>query len=216
MEGAISNQPGGFSYSSRFGFSGSRINLARYKFSLSTCSGCHNADTGTPFQMVRSSGQEAEAFFAQFMVGGRNRKGNPFIVNDQENALEKHEFFDLKAREDIVRDILSVASQVESSRLQLTRTELDANNSSKLAEVFVHGGVTAQWEFELPLNRLDNDRFQLNELGELFYSADQPFPQAGAWQIVLRAKALDNTGYVIERPYNLWVLMRVKIGQPKT
>ena len=71
---------------------GARVNLARHKLSLSTCSGCHNGDTGTMFQMVKPDRQgiKTKAFFASFMVG--HGKEQPAVVDDQENPGEKHEF----------------------------------------------------------------------------------------------------------------------------
>ena len=86
MDGAVANQPFGFSYSKNFGFSGTRINLVRHKFSLSTCSGCHNGDTNT-FQMIRSNGKDRKAFLADFMVG--DKKGGPLIIEDAEKAKRK-------------------------------------------------------------------------------------------------------------------------------
>jgi len=205
MEGAVSNQPFGFSYSKQFGFSGARINLARYKYSLSTCSGCHNGDTGTPFQMIKSQGNSrSEAFFANFMVG--DGMGEAHIQNDIENKNEKHAFFDLKEREEIVRDILHLTEQVESAKLRLTRTELDINSSQILTRAFIRGGVIGDWEFELPSNRLDNDLFTMGVNGDLFYKNNLSFPKPGAKQIFVRATSLDGSGYVLERPYSLWIL----------
>jgi len=140
MEGPVANQPGGFSYSKDFGFSGARINLARYKYSLSTCSGCHNGDTGAFFQMVKSRGKTNKAFFDAFMVG--NKKGGPHTQSDGENLNEKHEFFDLQGREVIVRDILNIAEQVDAARLRLSRVEFDRNELNVLAKVFVNSGWT--------------------------------------------------------------------------
>ena len=60
MEGPVANEPIDFTYN----LSGVRTNLARYKFSLSTCSGCHAGDTGRSFQfqMVKSDGKNKRAF----------------------------------------------------------------------------------------------------------------------------------------------------------
>ena len=67
MEGPVANEPGGFTY--QFESGSIRTNLARYKFSLSTCSGCHTGDTATGFQMVVSNGHRRKARFAPFMDG---------------------------------------------------------------------------------------------------------------------------------------------------
>ena len=37
------------------------------------------------------------------------------MVNDHENFEEKHEFFDLKGREEIARDILEISQQVDAA-----------------------------------------------------------------------------------------------------
>ena len=108
MEGPIANEPFGFTYT--FKSENIRTNLARYKFSLSTCTGCHTGDTDTGFQMVVSSGLNHKAFFADFMVG--NKRGGMRTVRDRLNFKEKQSFFDLKAREEITRDILTVSQQL--------------------------------------------------------------------------------------------------------
>ena len=110
MEGPVANEPFNFTYN----LSGIRTNLARYKYSLSTCSGCHAGDTGRSFQfqMVKSNGKNDRAFFVPFMVGNEN--GGNHIISDRTNPKgEKHAFFDLKAREEIARDILTVSQQVD-------------------------------------------------------------------------------------------------------
>jgi len=97
MEGPVANEPNNrFSY--QFKSENIRTNLASYKFSLSTCSGCHTGDTDTFFQMVHSMGPNEKAFFAPFMIGGPKHRGGMHEVKDRENNKEKHEFFDLKAR----------------------------------------------------------------------------------------------------------------------
>ena len=168
MEGPVANQPhelDGFSY--KFQSENIRVNLARYKYSLSTCSGCHTGDTGTFFQMVRSTGSSTEpAFFAPFMEG--NGSGGMHVVNDHENFEEKHEFFDLKGREEIARDILHISQQVDEARLRLNRTEFDLNGFQAPAYVSVDGGILSDWEYELPNGREDNDFYTLNaSTGEL-------------------------------------------------
>ena len=204
MEGPVANQPGGFSYSKDFGFSGARINLARYKYSLSTCSGCHNGDTGAFFQMVKSRGKTNKAFFDAFMVG--NKKGGPHTQSDGENLNEKHEFFDLQGREVIVRDILNIAEQVDAARLRLSRVEFDRNELNVLAKVFVQGGVIGDWEYELPAGQFENDQFRVDNVGNLSFQDLDALPDVGYNQIFVRAKATDGTGVVLERPYALWVL----------
>ena len=200
MEGPVANQPMGFSYD----VPGVRMNLARYKMSLSTCSGCHTGDTGTSFQMVKSKGNRNKAFFADFMVG--NGRGGKRSVGDNKNSNEKHEFFDLQGREVIVRDILNLAEQVDAARLRLSRVELDLNSTGHLAKIFVRGGVIGDWKYELPVNALDNNLFRVDEDGGLFLQSPDSLPSHGSKQIQLRATAMDGTGVVIERPYSLWLL----------
>ena len=75
--------------------------------------------------MVHSNRRDQEAHFAPFMTGGQ--------VPDQENHEgEMHEFFDLKAREEIARDILTIAQQVDAARLRLTRTEIELDGLGPL------------------------------------------------------------------------------------
>jgi len=201
MEGPVANEPtGGFTY--RFDSEPIRTNLARYKFSLSTCSGCHTGDTGTFFQMVHSAGNSSPARFASFMTG------SSFPIRDQVNRSEKHEFFDLKAREEIVRDILGVAKQVDAARIRLTRNEVDLSSTNEaLATLFIRGGVIGDWEYELPSGLLENEFFSLNaSTGELSLVGSDNLPPAGLIHIQVRAKATDGTGIVIERPYPLWIM----------
>jgi len=204
MDGPVANEPGGFSYT--FKSENIRTNLARYKYSLSTCSGCHTGDTGTGFQMVVSSGSSAQsAIFARFMVG--DQRGGMHEVRDGENFEEKHEFFDLKAREEIARDILSVAREVDEARLRLTRTEIELDGLEAPAHAFVRDGVIGDWQYDLPSGREDNDFYTLNaSTGELAIRGNGERPPFGKGRIFLRARATDGTGVVIERPYSLWVL----------
>jgi hypothetical protein len=203
MEGPVANEPGGFSYT--FQSENIRGNLARYKYSLSTCSGCHTGDTGTGFQMVVSSGRNQRAFFAPFMVG--NGSGGMHVVDDHENFEEKHEFFDLKGREEIAREILEISQQVDKARIRLTRTEIGFDRLDAPAHVFVSEGILSDWEFELPSGREDNDFYTLNaSTGEISLRNNQERPPFGSGKIFLRARATDGTGVVIERPYSLWIL----------
>ena len=55
-------------------------------------------------------------------------------VTDKENPTEKHTFFDLRDREEIVRDVLGVAQQVDAARLRMTRTELDLSEDGSLSD----------------------------------------------------------------------------------
>ena len=200
MEGPLANQPMGFSYD----VPGVRMNLARYKMSLSTCSGCHTGDTGTFFQMIKSQGKSNKAFYSRFMVG--DGKGGESVVRDNINFNEKHGFFDLQGREVIVRDILTVAEQVDAARLRLNRVEVDANTSTELARAFVKGGVIGNWAYELSGNLFDNNLFRMESDGRLFFrNPDTPIG-FGSKQIKIRAMATDGTGVVIERPYSLWIL----------
>ena len=82
MEGPVANEPFGFYI--YFQSENIRTNLARYKYSLSTCTGCHTGDTDTVsngFLMVRNQ----KAFFADFMVGN-NRGG---IMRDVKIGMER-------------------------------------------------------------------------------------------------------------------------------
>ena len=142
--------------------------------------------------------------FEAFMVG--DKKGGPFIVADGENENEKHEFFDLRDREVIVRDILNIAEQVEAARLRLSRVEFDRNELNVLAKVFVQGGVIGDWDYELPVGQFENDQFRVDNVGNLFFRDLDALPDVGYNQIFVRAKATDGTGVVLERPYALWVL----------
>jgi hypothetical protein len=203
MEGPVANQPHEFSY--QFHSTNIRANVARYKYSLSTCSGCHTGDTGTPFQMVFSPGRTQEAIFSNFMVGAGD--GKKFVVEDHENPEEKYEFFDLKGREEIARDILHLAQQVDAARLRLTRTEIGFDGLEAPAHVFVSEGILADWQYELPSGREDNDYYSLNSsTGELSLRNNGERPPFGSGRIFLRARATDGTGVVIERPYSLWIL----------
>jgi formylglycine-generating enzyme required for sulfatase activity/uncharacterized protein YjbI with pentapeptide repeats/alpha-tubulin suppressor-like RCC1 family protein/N-acetylneuraminic acid mutarotase len=206
MEGPIANEPVDFSY--KFESENIRTNLARYKYSLSTCSGCHTGDTGKSFQfqMVHSlGGVGKEAKFVPFMEGDGN--GGMHVIPDRVNNQEKHEFFDLKAREEIARDILSVAREVDEARLRLTRTEIQLDGLEAPAHAFVSDGVIGDWQYDLPSGREDNDFYTLNaSTGELSIRGNGQRPPFGKGRIFLRARATDGTGIVIERPYSLWVL----------
>ncbi|MDA9120194.1 DUF5011 domain-containing protein [Opitutales bacterium] len=206
MEGPVANEPNNrFSY--QFKSENIRTNLARYKFSLSTCSGCHTGDTDTFFQMVHSMGPNEKAFFAPFMIGGPKHRGGMHEVKDRENNKEKHEFFDLKAREEIARDILSVAQQVDAARIRLTRIEIALGGLETPSHVFVSGGIIGDWQYDLPSGREDNDFYILNSSnGELSIRGNGQTPPFGKGRIFIRARATDGTGVVIERPYSVWVL----------
>ena len=154
--------------------------------------------------MVRSRGKDNEAFFASFMVG--DKSGGMIEVEDKENKSEVHKFFDLKGREVIVRDILSLAEQVDSARLRLNRTELSGGSSDQLAQVFVRGGVIGEWSYELVDGELDNDLFRIDSGGGLFLKKNDSVPVSVAKSIRLKAHATDGTGVVIERSYSLWLM----------
>jgi hypothetical protein len=204
MEGPVANEPFKFTYK----LPGVRTNFARYKYSLSTCSGCHTGDTGKSFQfqMVHSMGGRQKAHFVPFMVG--NGRGGMHVISDRSNSQgEKYEFFDLQAREEIARDILSVAQQVDAARLRLTRTEIERSGLGAPAHAFVRGGIIGDWQYDLPGGREDNDFYTLNSsTGELSIRGNGQIPPLGKGRISIRARATDGTGVVIERPYSLWVL----------
>ena len=129
------------------------------------------------------------------------------IVNDRVNFKEKHMFFDLKAREEIARDILTVSQQVDVARLRLTRTEIKLDGLEAPAHVFISGGIIGDWQYDLPNGREDNDFYILNSsTGELSIRGNGQTPPFGNGRIFIRARATDGTGVVIERPYSLWVL----------
>ena len=139
------------------------------------------------------------------MVGDPKNRGGMHEVKDRENNKEKHEFFDLKAREEIARDILSVAQQVDAARLRLTRTEIALGGSEAPAHAFISGGI-GDWQYDLPSGREDNDFYILNSSnGELSIRGNGQ-TLSGNGKIFIRARATDGTGVVIERPYSVWVL----------
>ena len=87
------------------------------KYSLSTCSGCHTGDTGTEFsngEGHQPASSDEESILCT-LYGRKSKWGHAHVVRDRENTEEKHEFFDLKAREEIARDILSVAREVDEA-----------------------------------------------------------------------------------------------------
>ena len=207
MEGPVANEPLQFTYQ----IPRVRVNLARHKFSLSTCSGCHTGDTSKDtrfqFQMVHSTSRRGnqKARFVPFMVGDGN--GGMHVVKDRVNSFEKHEFFDLKEREEIARDILSIAQQVDSARLRLTTPEISLHGQTAAAHVFIRGGIIGDWQFDLPEGREDNDLYTLNSsTGELSLRGAEQQPRFGPGKIYLRARATDGTGVVVERPYDVWIL----------
>ena len=59
-------------------------------------------------------------------------------------------FFDLKAREEIARDILTVSQQVDVARLRLTRTEIKLDGLEAPAHAFISGGIIGDWQYDLP------------------------------------------------------------------
>ena len=71
--------------------------------------------------MIRSNGKDRKAFLADFMVG--DKKGGPLIIEDAEKRKEKINFL-IRERENIIREVLNLAQQVDSARVRLTRTEL--------------------------------------------------------------------------------------------
>ena len=111
-----------------------------------------------------------------------------------------------RERENIIREVLNLAQQVDSARVRLTRTELDGNFSDQLTQVFVRGGVIGDWVFELPDNHLNNDLFRIDDLGGIFFKNPSSVGFSGSKQIFIRARATDGTGLVLERPYSVWLL----------
>ena len=96
---------------------------------------------------------------------------------------------------------------MDEARLHLNRTEFDLNGFQAPAYVSVDGGILADWEYELPNGREDNEFYILNSsTGELSIRGNGSRPPAGSGRIFLRARATDGTGVVIERPYSLWIL----------
>ena len=76
--GTIANEPFGFTYT--FQSENIRTNLARYKYSLSTCTGCH---TGILIQVSRwchSKVCNQRAFFADFMVGNKKEAEHAYML----------------------------------------------------------------------------------------------------------------------------------------
>ena len=102
--------------------------------------------------MVKSTrSNDVRAFFAPFMVGDPSNKTSPnkfkHEVSDKQN-VRKTSLFDLKGREEIVRDILDISQSVDQARLRLTRTEFDRQENGRLSRVFVQGAL-------FPAGRLD-------------------------------------------------------------
>ena len=118
----------------------------------------------------------------------------------------------MKGREEIARDILSIAQQADRARLRLTRAEFKSGTAGVVSQAFVRGGVVGEWKFEELMNdRFDNEHFEISEDGELSINPNNP-PSPGYNQIFLQARAGDGTGMLMERPYSVWIL---KDGESK-
>ena len=115
MVGGIANQPGFRSFS--FKPAGVHINLARHKFSLSTCSGCHNGDTKTPFFMLEPRNFNEVSDMPSFLTGGS--------VKDVVNPEESHFYHDLGQREKNMKNLLSAVATVQPKGLRLTRVDIE-------------------------------------------------------------------------------------------
>ena len=227
MVGGISDQPHGRQFNhGDFLFSyrvpGVRVNLARHKFSLSTCSGCHTGDTSTRFQMIRSSAHQFDspgipkpAFMAKFMVGDDRREdeGLPHPLHhevaDLVNKEEKHYFFDLQSREDIIRDALKVIDLIYEAKIGLTQVDFSElpPAGEPLTQVFVEGGALADWEFSLisGLGDSNNPDFSIDADGTIRLVNTFTTTHDRAAQVRIQAKATDGSSVIIERPVSLWI-----------
>jgi hypothetical protein len=222
MVGGISDQPmffNGGHFFFTYQIPGVRVNLARHKFSLSTCSGCHTGDTSTRFQMIRSNGGSKgapnPAFMAKFMVGDKMRN-DPNLphplkheVADLINSEEKHYFFDLQSREDIIRDALKVIDLIYEAKIGLTQVDFSElpPAGEPLTQVFVEGGALADWEFSLVsgLGDSNNPDFSIDTDGAIRLVNPFTTTQDRAAQLRIQAKATDGSGVIIERPVSLWM-----------
>ena len=222
MVGGIADQPHGGEFNKGdFLFSyripGVRVNQARHKFSLSTCSGCHTGDTDTFFQMIKSGGFRKgvprRASMARFMTGNPRRKNaTPHPLSHEVEDLvnkSKSYFFDLQDREDIVRDALKVIDLVYQSKIGLTEVALPefTKAGEEITRVFVEGGVLSDWNFELVngLGDQDNELFTIDSDGFVRTRANLRSAFDRAIQIRIAAQATDGSGVVIERPFSLWL-----------
>ena len=62
----------------------------RFNFSVNTCSGCHQSETGAPFLHVSNRGQNNETQLSGFLVGGEISdpvSGDPREFNDLERRM---------------------------------------------------------------------------------------------------------------------------------
>ena len=153
-------------------------------YSLSTCSGCHNGDTGTGFRMIRGFGQKVS--FVGFMTG--------IEVSDSEKSSEKHTFLICVTGRKLFAMCLELPCR-DVARLRMTRTEIDLSEDGPLSRLFVQGGVIADWDFELlpEADGFDNERFLLFDQGDLRANpANTPPP--GSYRILIRAIAGDGSG----------------------
>jgi hypothetical protein len=208
MEGGIANQNFNFTFAPR----GTRINLARHKFSLSTCSGCHNGDTDTKFTMIKPRSRNQASHMAKFMTGIDLEEGDKF-VEDILNPKEKHFYHDLSQREKNMGNLVDIRNVVLPLRMRLSAVDLPAHSDqlAKSPTLTVEGGIAVQWKFELAegIGDFDNQDFSI--------SSDQSTLElkegsaSGPKTIRIRATALDEdgkpdgTGITLERPYSLFV-----------
>ena len=201
MEGGIANHRFGFSFKPP----GVRINLARHKFSLSTCGGCHNGDTRTSFFMIVPRPHNQESSMPSFLTGG--------TVRDTVNSNEFHHYDDLRQRENNMGNLVTACKLVMPERMRLSVVDLPSNSDqlAKPPTLTVQGGVAVQWKFELAegLGDAHNQDFSIGSDQTTLKLKDGSSP--GAKTIRVRATALDEngapdgTGVTLERPYSIFV-----------
>ena len=172
--------------------------------------------------MIRSSAHQFDspgipkpAFMAKFMVGDDRREdeGLPHPLHhevaDLVNTDEKHYFFDLQSREDIIRDALKIIDLIYEAKIGLTQVDFSELPpvGEPLTQVFVEGGALADWEFSLVsgLGDSNNPDFSIDADGAI--SLVNPFSTTHdrAAQIRIQAKATDGSSVIIERPVSLWM-----------
>ena len=96
---------------------------------------------------------------------------------------------------------------MDAARLRLTRTEIILDGLEAPAHAFIKGGIIGDWQYDLPSGQEDNDFFVLNSsTGELSLRGNGERPALGKGRILLRARATDGTGVVIQKPYSIWIL----------
>ena len=201
MVGGIANQPGR-NRSFSFKPAGVHINLARHKFSLSTCSGCHNGDTNTQFFMLEPRNFNEISDMPSFLTGGS--------VKDAVNPEESHFYHDLGQREKNMKNLLSAVATVQPKGLRLTRVDIPGSTKSGevVAAINMIEGTAVAWKYDLIQGEGDDDNDAFEIAGANLKLKNES--TTGSLSIRIRATALDangkadGTGVTFERPYALF------------